>query len=223
MLIGSKKRTGKSLTKPFYGNSKKKYSEIDGVLGKECSRCHQWKPIDAYGVSRRRWDGRRETCKECRKLSNGTRNEYYREYNGTHKEERRITQLIAREKYDHNGRLKERRNANYRFKLSGNISSLMRTSLLHKHIPNGKSGKHWESIVGYNIADLVNHLESKFKEGMTWENYGYRGWHVDHILPVVSFNYKSVEDEEFKRCWNLENLQPLWAKDNLRKSDKIGG
>jgi len=62
-------------------------------------------------------------------------------------------------------------------------------------------------------------LESKFKNGMSWKNYGK--WHIDHAIPDIRFRYKSPEDEEFKKCWALNNLQPLWAKENIRKGGKI--
>jgi hypothetical protein len=67
---------------------------------------------------------------------------------------------------------------------------------------------------------LMSHLESKFQEGMTWDNYG-TDWEVDHIVPVASFNFTSYEDEEFKKCWSLSNLQPLWTYQNRIKSDRI--
>ena len=57
------------------------------------------------------------------------------------------------------------------------------------------------------------------KLGMNLENYGK--WHVDHIIPVSFFKFKNTDDVEFKMCWRLENLQPLWEKDNLEKIDKM--
>ena len=53
---------------------------------------------------------------------------------------------------------------------------------------------------------------------MKISNHGQ--WHIDHIKPVHLFNYKSTDDEEFKECWSLNNLQPLWAKDNFKKGAK---
>ena len=66
----------------------------------------------------------------------------------------------------------------------------------------------------------MEHLESKFDDKMTWDNYGSY-WHVDHIVGVANFNYTSYEDEAFKKCWSLENLQPLYGVDNLKKGDTI--
>lgn len=63
------------------------------------------------------------------------------------------------------------------------------------------------------------HLESKFVEGMTWENRSE--WHIDHIRPIASFNYATPDDPEFKQCWSLSNLQPLWAKENMSKGAKL--
>ena len=56
-------------------------------------------------------------------------------------------------------------------------------------------------------------------EGMTWENYGE--WHVDHKLPITSFNFTTVFDDDFKKCWALDNLQPMWGNENISKSNKI--
>lgn len=77
------------------------------------------------------------------------------------------------------------------------------------------------SILGYSLQELISHLEKQFTEGMSWDNYGQ--WHIDHIKPVCSFRFASKEDPAFKECWSLNNLRPLWAKDNLQKSaqDKL--
>jgi hypothetical protein len=53
---------------------------------------------------------------------------------------------------------------------------------------------------------------------MTWENYGE--WHVDHIKPISSFTFETCEDEEFKICWSLDNLQPMWGIENIKKGNK---
>jgi hypothetical protein len=54
---------------------------------------------------------------------------------------------------------------------------------------------------------------------MTWQNYGYYGWHIDHIKPCASFDLRKPSEQ--RKCFHYSNLQPLWAKDNLQKSDKI--
>lgn len=73
--------------------------------------------------------------------------------------------------------------------------------------------------VGCNKNELVKHLESLFTDGMTWDNYGRDGWHIDHIIPMTHFNLNN-EDEIYMAC-NYKNLQPLWAIDNIRKGNKL--
>jgi hypothetical protein len=70
-------------------------------------------------------------------------------------------------------------------------------------------------LVGCNPNELKEFLEKKFVDGMSWENYGK--WHIDHIIPLSS---AKTEEEIYKLC-HYTNLQPLWATDNLRKSNKI--
>jgi len=82
-----------------------------------------------------------------------------------------------------------------------------------------KNGRSWEKLVGFTLTDLMIHLESLFKNGMTWDNYGE--WNIDHIIPKSKFTFSSSDDDQFKQCWSLQNLQPLWASENFSKRDKI--
>ena len=104
-----------------------------------------------------------------------------------------------------------RQNPQYRVNMSMSYA-------IRRAFKNGKNGCHWESFVSYTLGELMTHLESQFTKGMAWDNYG--AWHIDHIRPVSSFHFESCEDPEFKQCWSLWNLQPLWAFDNLSKGDK---
>jgi hypothetical protein len=75
-------------------------------------------------------------------------------------------------------------------------------------------------LLGCSRMELKNYLESKFKPGMTWDNYGINGWHIDHIKPCASFsNFNNIETQ--KECFNYKNLQPLWAYENRSKSSKF--
>ncbi len=74
-------------------------------------------------------------------------------------------------------------------------------------------------LLGYSIEELMTHLETLFTVGMTWDNYGE--WHVDHKIPMNSFQFESTDDIGFKECWKLSNLQPLWGPDNLSKGTKL--
>jgi 5-methylcytosine-specific restriction endonuclease McrA len=71
----------------------------------------------------------------------------------------------------------------------------------------------------YTPEQLKEHLESQFEDWMTWDNYGE--WHVDHIHPQSLLPYDSMDHPNFQKCWALENLQPLEARENIIKSNKI--
>lgn len=73
----------------------------------------------------------------------------------------------------------------------------------------------FNSYIGCSLDELKIHLETRFTEGMTWDNYGL--WEIDHIIPISSAN---SEPEAIKLA-HYTNLQPLWAADNLKKSDTM--
>ena len=102
------------------------------------------------------------------------------------------------------------RRARPMYRVHGAVSSGINASLQGR-----KNTRKWQELVGYTLENLRGHLEDQFAPNMTWENYGM--WHIDHIRPVSSFTFKSPDDSAFKECWSLENLQPLWAEDNMKK------
>jgi hypothetical protein len=110
--------------------------------------------------------------------------------------------------------LRNKREIDPAFRLSKNLGRHIRES-----INRCKGGYHWEDLLGFTLQELKEHLEKQFKSGMTWNNYGI--WHIDHIRPISSFSFNSYKDKEFKECWALSNLQPLWAEDNLKKGNKL--
>lgn len=90
-------------------------------------------------------------------------------------------------------------------------------SLLHSSLKRLGKSKEGDTIdlLGYSALDLKKHLEEQFIEGMTWSNHGE--WHIDHIKPISSFNKETPASVVNA----LSNLQPLWGKDNLSKSNNI--
>jgi hypothetical protein len=75
------------------------------------------------------------------------------------------------------------------------------------------------ALVGCDMNDFIIYIESKFEPGMSWENYGRYGWHIDHIMPCAIFDLTKPEHQ--KRCFHFSNLQPMWESDNCRKQDNI--
>lgn len=98
--------------------------------------------------------------------------------------------------------------------LNHKISNQIRLS-----IGRNKNRYHWESLVNYTVDDLKKHLEGLFVDGMSWDNRSE--WHIDHKIPISAFNFEKPSDMDFKKCWALSNLQPLWAKENLQKNNKL--
>jgi hypothetical protein len=87
------------------------------------------------------------------------------------------------------------------------------TNLTKKYRGGGKNKK-TEMVVGCSKEFLKEHLEKQFKDGMSWENYGHAGWHIDHITPLAS----AKTEEEVYRLSHYTNLQPLWATENFKKN-----
>jgi len=113
---------------------------------------------------------------------------------------------------------KQRYATDLMYRLNITISTAIRASLHTNNL--SKNNRHWESLVGYTLQELKLHLEQQFDSYMNWENHGSY-WHLDHIIPLASLTFNSVEDENFKLLWSLGNLQPLFGPENLSKKNKI--
>jgi ATPase subunit of ABC transporter with duplicated ATPase domains len=152
------------------------------------------------------------------------RNKYYKvnrknlieqskNYYNNHKKEI----AIKRKKYYSLRVNKEKINNYYKYKRKTDINFKIK-HYLRVRIGDALRGKTKSlstiKLIGCSIEQLKKHLESKFKQGMSWSNHGK--WHIDHIKPCASFNL-SKESEQIK-CFNWKNLQPLWAEENLIKN-----
>lgn len=89
-------------------------------------------------------------------------------------------------------------------------------SRLHSSLKALKTNHTLMGYIGCSFVHLLQHLEQQFSTGMSWDNYGE--WHIDHIKPISKFDF-NIKSQIFE-CWNYKNLQPLWASDNLKKSNK---
>jgi hypothetical protein len=108
-----------------------------------------------------------------------------------------------------------RRKADPLFRLKENMGRAVYTTLKHN-----KDNKPTFSLLPYTKEQLKEHIQNQFDNNMTWDNYGSY-WHLDHIIPQDALPYDSFEHPNFFKCWALDNLQPLEAKANIRKSNKI--
>jgi len=112
-------------------------------------------------------------------------------------------------------RFLERRKNNLQERLKHSLRSRLHSAIKYNTHKAGSAVKD----LGCTLEELRIHLESKWQEGMNWDNYGLRGWHIDHIKPLDDFDLEKRE-ELLKAC-HYTNLQPLWAKDNLAKNNKV--
>ena len=103
-------------------------------------------------------------------------------------------------------------------KLHERIAANIRSRIISALKGKSKSAR-TEKLLGITIRELKVYLEGKFQQGMTWENYGFYGWHCDHIIPLCNFDLANPNEQ--KKAFHYTNLQPLWAKDNLRKYKKL--
>lgn len=140
------------------------------------------------------------------------RNEWRAQYYQTNKEK-----ILTRNKnYTESNRINRRKkyNEDVLFKVRHILSCRMRSLLKLKSFDKKQT---FNNIIGCSSNFLKEHLEKQFKEGMSWENHGFYGWHIDHIIPLSS---AKTEEEIYKLC-HYTNLQPLWYTDNLSKGTKI--
>lgn len=111
-------------------------------------------------------------------------------------------------------------NKKSRRKTGGKLNANVATAI-SRALNGNKKGWHWEDLVGYTHENLKIHLEKQFNDGMSWDNYGKGGWEIDHRIPIAAFNIETPFDLDFRQCWALRNLRPMWAKDNRSKKDKL--
>ena len=150
----------------------------------------------------RRQASRQKVCDDCRKVWKAAQDQVWARQN--------IANVKAIRKRSY-----VKRAAEPKHRLSRSISPAIRRSIISKY------GGRWQALVGYTLSDLMRHLERQFTDGMSWENYGSSGWHIDHIRPQTSFQFETANDPEFRACWALTNLRPLWASENLRKQARV--
>lgn len=207
-------------------------------MEKACSKCRRTLPRSEFYKQASKPDGLKAACKDCsRKATNEYRaknrekvnewnrlggaryreanreqlREYYAQYRNQNRETiREQARRWARDNADYRRQKMQRPKERLRHRVSNGIL---------KSLKRAKGGT-WETLVGYTVVELMAHLEGQFLPGMSWENYGHR-WHVDHIVPVAAFNYTTPQHIDFKRCWALDNLRPLWAKENIAKGAKL--
>lgn len=194
---------------------------------KKCIKCNRTRIVKFFHNNKRSKDGLYTYCKDCKKtddkiycLNNRKavllrKQKYYinnKDILAQKKKEyqQKIENKIKRKKYK---RLyeRQRKKNDYLYKLTQNYKNRINKAL--KGI--GRKSKTTEQLLGCTVDDFKRHIEEQFTDGMNWKNQGQ--WHIDHIVPISS----ATTMQERELLFHYSNCQPLWAKDNLSKSDKI--
>lgn len=203
------------------------------MVTKVCSKCGIEKELDEFNKTNKVKCGVRSNCRECQKIEskkyrlenkekikryNNTWNkenqDYYKKYFERYKIINYENEKLRKLEWSHNNKEyfnnynKKRKKEDLLFRLSFDMRNSLNRYLKYR------SKKTFE-IVGCDPQFLKEHLENQFIDSMGWDNRGE--WHIDHIIPLSS---AKTEDELYKLC-RYTNLQPLWAEDNLKKSNKI--
>lgn len=168
-------------------------------MNKQCSKCRKIKDISNFYKDKNRKNGIYPQCKQCK-------SEYDEEYQFKWYKKNKNIKVKYQIKH-----IKEKRKIDPIFKLIDNIRKRINNAIK----TNSKS-ENTIRLLGCTIEDLKIHLESMFKNGINWNNYG--DWHIDHIRPCNSFDLSKPKEQ--RKCFHYSNLQPLWAVDNLKKSGK---
>lgn len=209
---------------------------------KECTKCKEVKPLSCFCKGHHQF-GLNHHCRDCKNESTSLWRRKHREKDA---ENSRKWRTANREKcrascerwrqsnLEYNaarGRVwrkanperaaeldalsKRKRRSSPSGKMAYRVGNRIRNAL--KNHETGRGGKTFD-LLGYTPQELASHLERQFLPGMSWQNTSE--WHIDHIVPLSSFDVSSKDDPELKRAWALTNLRPLWAEDNIRKGSK---
>ena len=204
---------------------------------KKCTACHTEKPITDFPKCSRNKDGYNSRCKECVNIVNKAwressvevyramrKRDYQRNrernlarasaYNQEHKEEKAIYDKKYRKDNEEQRRIQikawEKNSPEHRIRT--------RLRRLFNHFIHGRRIEKGEQLVGCTYEFYRSYIEGLFDEGMTWDNHGCNGWHIDHIIPLSTFDLS--KEEEVKQCFHYSNTQPLWGNENLKKGKR---
>ena len=185
-----------------------KHRHQNGIEVKRCSSCTEWKHLDQYTIKTSRPDGLCDKCKSCWTQYRKERADKDKEYRKNNRDKVNT--------WKKNGRHRKLESPDDKFiqrQIKENLARRLRLLL------EGQKSQNTMDIIGCSVEELKSHLETTWSEGMSWDNYGVHGWHIDHRLPCASFDHS--DEAQISQCWNWKNLQAMWAEDNLKKGARI--
>lgn len=213
---------------------------------KKCSHCKEEKPISEFNKCSKTSTGLHNHCRQCSKKHKKLWDEKFKEENKIKaksekallmkKKHNEKTKEKYREDDDYRNTVKNKNNVRRRDesakikariqrkkwseipqnKISQNLRGRIRSAIKAQNTDKNNSMKYYLNI---NIDGFKKYLEEKFIDGMSWDNYGKNGWHIDHIIPCSFFDLTIEENKQI--CFNYKNMQPLWELENITKQNKI--
>lgn len=173
---------------------------------KKCTKCKTLQPRENFNKDSTRGEGLNFRCRTCDAAYRAANREKLRADNRRWFAENRERSRAYNRAYT-----TERRARDVGFDMVHRLRNRVKMAFAR----GNRSARFWD-LTGCTIAELLEHIERQFTDGMSWENRGE--WHVDHIRPCASFDL--TDPAQQRECFHFTNLQPLWAKDNFAKGSK---
>ncbi len=192
----------------IHKNTKLKTIDSNGDLLKQCAKCKECKLLEFFSKHKKKADGYNGECRECRSVmfknwreKNVEKNKQRcKEWDASNKERRQL--------------YKQNRRQIPSVKIIETMRSRMRDAL------DGKmKSANSINLLGCSSKYFKEYLEYMFDENMTWENRGYNGWHIDHIVPCAYFDLTNPTHQH--RAFSYHNTRPMWGAENMSKNDKL--
>lgn len=181
---------------------------------KKCTSCNEMKNIDEFYKTSRHIDGLFYHCKSCDKIKKDLKRttkdhkDKEKEYNKKRNTNPEIKLFRKKYQLEYNQRPQVRKKLNDRFK---NDINFKMSTLLRNHLNRTLKGINKTSsvldLVDMDITSFKDYIESKFLEGMSWDNWGSI-WELDHIKGCCNFDLSKIEEQE--KCFHFSNYQPLF-------------
>lgn len=178
-----------------YDRTTTQYQVVDGK--KKCVTCDAYKSVNEFGVYGKN-NKYRSNCKACEVA-------YQKKRRAT--PEIKVAETLSR---------RLRRHAK---RINGALNIDKVACYIRDSIKRGYQSRVVEKATGFTTEELKIHLEKQFTKGMSWSVFNTGAIHIDHIIPISSFDLSNPD--EVRACWALSNLRPLWSADNLAKNAKI--
>jgi len=221
----------KSCSREYYKENKESIKEYQIEYQKEYQQNNK-ESLKEYQKEYRQnnKDSIKEIQKEYRQNNKDSIKDYNKEYNKAYRQENKNSIKEYNKEYQRHRKLNDQQ-----FKIRAIISSAIVNHL--KKNGGSKSGASCLDYLPYTMKELEAHIEKQFletnNEWMNWRNWTiydpatYKEddkttwtWNLDHIVPHSFFKYKTMNCEAFRNCWELSNLRPYKAKDNIEDGNR---